>query len=174
MLEAKDLGVAARRSKEEEIKAMQLERGGKFAARRETAFVTDNSLGDPISILETDPGYTKLCQRFVKEGKELIEKQPANVLDLFCGIGTGLVALKRLGININQVLLLLCLRLARPSTHSHQAVLQFCVLSIILWIMITQRVVYSSRTTAATTALRLRLTLSTMLSTVTSKLLRAT
>lgn len=98
-----DLDLDELRRLYKESTVQELESSGKFAARRETAFETDYSLGDPISIYQSNLMYPEFCQRYNSERTKQTAKRSANVLDLFCGIGTGLVALKRLGIAIDEV-----------------------------------------------------------------------
>jgi hypothetical protein len=62
---------------------------------------------DPLSTLHTSTAYVELQKRFfemskrIKQGKTL--RRPAVVLDCFAGIGSAVVALKKLGISSEKI-----------------------------------------------------------------------
>eukprot|EP00970_Alexandrium_tamarense_P009167 scaffold1803_cov195-Alexandrium_tamarense.AAC.43 len=60
-----------------------------------------NDSSDPIQIRSTDERYLKMCSDFRDQAKRA--KAKANVLSLFSGIGSGILALKRLNISIGNL-----------------------------------------------------------------------
>jgi len=59
---------------------------------------------DPIAMLETNEAYGELCQIYYECARQKKgNKGEAVVMDMFAGVGTGLVALKRLGVAIKTV-----------------------------------------------------------------------
>lgn len=101
-----DLKEEEANAKKEEVNAVQLVKSGKKSGRQATTFETDDSKADPISVLYSHPNYERLSMAYHREcenRRPAGNRPKANVLDLFCGVGTGLVVLKRLGVSINQV-----------------------------------------------------------------------
>ncbi|KAL7543185.1 hypothetical protein ACHAXR_012598 [Thalassiosira sp. AJA248-18] len=68
-----------------------------------TTVLNDLTYNDPVSFRESDERYIKnrLDFRTLKQRAKTTELKAANVLSLFSGIGAGILVLKRLGVAIN-------------------------------------------------------------------------
>jgi len=91
---------------EEKFSRKKLQKVGRNVKIAQDRFQRDYQCEDPLSVLQTHPMYQNFCLEYekLKQARSLQQEQPGiKVLDLFCGVGTTLLALKKLHIRISDV-----------------------------------------------------------------------
>mmetsp|Transcript_35563 Transcript_35563/g.82595 ORF Transcript_35563/g.82595 Transcript_35563/m.82595 type:complete len:540 (-) Transcript_35563:514-2133(-) len=82
----------------------EIQRCYNTSKRQEAALYNADGMVHPLELLRTSDDYARIVKGFQAIKKKQKQKYGAVVLEAFAGVGTGTVALKRLGIKIQKVI----------------------------------------------------------------------